>query len=94
MHLRRRLVRSRTRLAPNLRLTPEWIYTHVYGTRGDIENRLEELKHALASRNAARNTTLSTNDVVEVDDCFTSRYPSITSPMPHGIPFTSPDVKR
>ena len=32
----------------NLRQTPEWIYTHVYCARGDGENRLKELKHALA----------------------------------------------
>ena len=32
----------------NLRQTPEWIYTHVYCARGDSENRLKELKHALA----------------------------------------------
>lgn len=32
----------------NLRQTPEWIYTHVYAARGDSENRLKELKHALA----------------------------------------------
>ena len=32
----------------NLRQTPTWIYTHVYCARGDSENRLKELKHALA----------------------------------------------
>jgi hypothetical protein len=32
----------------NLRQTPEWIYTHVYCARGDSENRLKELKQALA----------------------------------------------
>jgi hypothetical protein len=32
----------------NLRQTPEWIYTPVYCARGDSENRLKELKHALA----------------------------------------------
>jgi hypothetical protein len=32
----------------NLWQTPEWIYTHVYCARGDSENRLKELKHALA----------------------------------------------
>jgi hypothetical protein len=32
----------------NLRQTPEWIYTHVYSARGDSENRLKELKLALA----------------------------------------------
>lgn len=32
----------------NLRQTPKWIYTHVYCARGDSENRLKELKHALA----------------------------------------------
>lgn len=32
----------------NLRQTPEWIYTQVYGVRGDSENRLKERKHALA----------------------------------------------
>jgi hypothetical protein len=32
----------------NLRQTPEWIYTHVYCARGDSENRLKELKLALA----------------------------------------------
>jgi len=29
-----------------------------------------------------------------LDDDFAWRYSAITSPMPHGIPFTSPDVKR
>jgi hypothetical protein len=32
----------------NLRGTPEGIYTHVYCARGDSENRLKELHHALA----------------------------------------------
>jgi len=32
----------------NLRQRPEWIYTHVYGARGDSENRLKELHHAMA----------------------------------------------
>jgi hypothetical protein len=32
----------------NLRQTPEWIYTQIYCARGDSENRLKELKHALA----------------------------------------------
>jgi hypothetical protein len=32
----------------NLRQMPEWIYTHIYCARGDSENRLKELKHALA----------------------------------------------
>jgi Transposase DDE domain group 1 len=32
----------------NLRQTPEWIYTKVYCARGDSENRLKELKLALA----------------------------------------------
>ena len=32
----------------NLRQTPEWIYTQVYCARGDSENRLKELHHALA----------------------------------------------
>jgi Transposase DDE domain group 1 len=32
----------------NLRQTPEWIYTHAYSPRGDSENRLKELKLALA----------------------------------------------
>jgi len=32
----------------NLRQTPEWIYRHVYCARGDGENRLKELHHALA----------------------------------------------
>jgi hypothetical protein len=32
----------------NLRQTPEWIYTNVYCARGDSENRLKELHHALA----------------------------------------------
>jgi hypothetical protein len=32
----------------NLHQTPEWIDTHVYGARGDSENRLKELKLALA----------------------------------------------
>ena len=32
----------------NLRQTPAWIYTHVYCARGDSENRLKELKLALA----------------------------------------------
>jgi hypothetical protein len=31
----------------NLRQTPEWIYNHVYCARGDSENRLKELHHAL-----------------------------------------------
>jgi len=32
----------------NLRQTPEWIDTQVYCVRGDSDNRLKELKHALA----------------------------------------------
>jgi hypothetical protein len=32
----------------NLRQSPEWIYRHVYCARGDSENRLKELHHALA----------------------------------------------
>jgi hypothetical protein len=32
----------------NLRQASEWIYTHIYCARGDSENRLKELKHALA----------------------------------------------
>lgn len=32
----------------NLRQTPDWIYTQVYCARGDAENRLKELHHALA----------------------------------------------
>lgn len=32
----------------NLRQTPEWIYTQVYCARGDSENRLKELHHAMA----------------------------------------------
>ena len=32
----------------NLPQTPEWIYTHVYCARGDAENRVKELHHALA----------------------------------------------
>ena len=32
----------------NLRQTPQWIYTHAYCARGDYENRLKELHHALA----------------------------------------------
>jgi hypothetical protein len=32
----------------NLRQSPEWSYTHVYCARGDSENRLKELHHALA----------------------------------------------
>lgn len=32
----------------NLRQTPEWVYAHVYCARGDSENRLKELHHALA----------------------------------------------
>ena len=32
----------------NLRQSPEWIYTQVYCARGDSENRLKELKLALA----------------------------------------------
>jgi hypothetical protein len=32
----------------NLRQSPEWVYTHVYCARGDAENRLKELHHALA----------------------------------------------
>ena len=35
-------------LITNLRQTPAWIYTRVYCARGDSENRLKELKHALA----------------------------------------------
>jgi hypothetical protein len=35
-------------LITNLRHTPEWIYTQVYCARGDSENRLKELHHALA----------------------------------------------
>lgn len=32
----------------NLRQSPAWIYQHVYCARGDSENRLKELHHALA----------------------------------------------
>ena len=32
----------------NLRQTPQWIYTQVYCARGDAENRLKELHHAMA----------------------------------------------
>ena len=32
----------------NLRQTPGWVDTHVYCARGDSENRLKELKLALA----------------------------------------------
>jgi hypothetical protein len=32
----------------NLRQTPEWLYTHVYCARGDIENRIKELHNDLA----------------------------------------------
>lgn len=32
----------------NLRQSPEWIYRHVYCARGDSENRLKELHHAMA----------------------------------------------
>lgn len=32
----------------NLRQSPEWIYTQIYCARGDSENRLKELHHALA----------------------------------------------
>ena len=35
-------------LITNLRQTPAWIYTRVYCARGDSENRLKELKLALA----------------------------------------------
>lgn len=35
-------------LVTNLRQTPRWIYTHVYCVRGDSENRIKELHHALA----------------------------------------------
>lgn len=31
----------------NLRQTPRWIYEHVYCERGDVENRIKELKHGL-----------------------------------------------
>jgi hypothetical protein len=31
---------------------------------------------------------------IEFDSGSAQRYSAITSPMPHGIPFTSPDVKR
>jgi hypothetical protein len=32
----------------NLRQSTEWIYRHVYCARGDSENRLKELHHAMA----------------------------------------------
>jgi hypothetical protein len=32
---------------PNLKPSPQWIYEQVYGERGDIENRLQELHHGL-----------------------------------------------
>jgi hypothetical protein len=32
----------------NLRQSPEWVYTQIYCARGDSENRLKELHHALA----------------------------------------------
>jgi hypothetical protein len=32
--------------------------------------------------------------MAEFDDGLVLRYAATTSPMPHGIPFTSPDVKR
>jgi hypothetical protein len=35
-------------LITNLRQSPEWVYAHVYCARGDSENRLKELHHALA----------------------------------------------
>jgi len=38
--------------------------------------------------------TLYTIDMAEFDERSESRYSAITSLMPHGIPFTSPDVKR
>jgi hypothetical protein len=38
--------------------------------------------------------TLHTIDMAEFDGRSAWRYPPITSLMPHGIPFTSPDVKR
>jgi Transposase DDE domain group 1 len=28
---------------PNMKQSPQWIYEHVYGQRGDIENRIKEL---------------------------------------------------
>jgi hypothetical protein len=31
----------------NLRQTPRWIYEHVYCERGDVENRIKELKYGL-----------------------------------------------
>jgi hypothetical protein len=38
--------------------------------------------------------TLSQIDMAEFDDGVVPRYSAVTSLMPHGIPFTSPDVKR
>lgn len=32
----------------NLRTTPRWIYEHVYCERGDVENRIKELKYGMA----------------------------------------------
>ena len=31
----------------NLRQTPRWVYEHVYCERGDVENRIKELKYGL-----------------------------------------------
>lgn len=39
-------------------------------------------------------TFVMTSVMTELDDSFAWRYSEITSLMPHGIPFTSPDVKR
>ena len=35
-------------LVTNLRHTPETVYAHIYAARGDSENRIKELHHALA----------------------------------------------
>jgi hypothetical protein len=43
---------------------------------------------------AALRTFLMTSVMTELDDGSGRRYSEITSPMPHSIPFTSPDVKR
>jgi hypothetical protein len=39
-------------------------------------------------------TFVMTSVMTELDDGSGRRYSEITSLMPHGIPFTSPDVKR
>ena len=43
---------------------------------------------------ACSRTFVMTSVMTELDDGSGRRYSEITSLMPHGIPFTSPDVKR